>query len=228
MVMFNFSDAYRSQGFLSWLESRLGDSLQLCDFREVSGTSCYLDPSAREMLSVALPRPLPRVRWMDSGDYHYMSHLLALEETEPFHLVLLDNHPDNQKPVFPGVLSCGSWVRDLSRENPLLRSVLTIGPEGCAQHIPDGWIRERQGERVYVSLDKDILDRDFARTDWTQGCFTLTQVKDMLRELVQGMDVAAVDICGELQESKGATPEDQRINFETNIDLYTFITNQLK
>ena len=97
MVMFNFSDAYRSQGFLSWLESRLGDALLVCDFREVSGTSCYLDPSAREMLSAALPRPLPRVRWMDSGDYHYMSHLLALEETEPFHLVLLDNHADNRR-----------------------------------------------------------------------------------------------------------------------------------
>ena len=42
------------------------------------------------------------------------------------------------------------------------------------------------------------------------------------------MELAALDICGELSPGKGATPEDLRINRETNVDLYRFITTYLE
>jgi arginase family enzyme len=168
------------------------------------------------------------LRWLDSGDYHYLSHLLALQETKPFHLVLLDNHPDNQDPAFEGVLSCGSWVKEMQEGNPWVRDVVTIGPEGCENEIPQEWLEKRRGERVYVSLDKDIMDKAYARTDWTQGGHTLEDVKKELGKLAERMEIVAVDICGELAPSKGATPEDLRINKETNIELYHCLTNLLK
>ncbi len=143
--------------------------------------------------------------------------------------MLLDHHPDNQDPAFEGVLSCGSWVKDMSAKNPMLRSVLTIGPEGCPDAVPDAWIAERRGERVYISLDKDIMAPCHARTDWSQGTHTLSQVEHILEGLLDGrMRLAAIDICGETAVSKGATPEDLRINKETNIALYTLISNYLK
>jgi aminomethyltransferase len=141
-----------------------------------------------------------------------MSYILAKREKEPFSLLLLDNHPDNQEPEFGGVLSCGGWVKTLQERCPMLQEVLTIGPE--LREYPDGWAR---GKRVYVSLDKDIMSKDYARTDWSQGEFTLEGIEGILRK-VEG-NIIAVDICGELSVSKGATPEDLRINKLTNIQL---------
>lgn len=218
----SFSGVYKAQGFAPQ------GAQNLC-LEALSGTSCYCDDAAREEIIRRLPGDLPRLRWIDSGDYHYMSCLLAMLETEPFHLVLLDHHPDNQEPAFGGVLSCGSWVKELQERQSALKSVLTIGPEGCPQDIPESWMEERRGERLYISLDKDIMAPAYARTDWSQGEHSLQQVKEILRKLLGGgMEVVAIDICGEHTESKGASPEDLRINKETNIELQEFITTYLK
>jgi len=222
-LVFHFSEAYREEGLISCLPDA-----QVLDFTGLEGCCCYCDDQARRYLQEAFPRPLPPVRWLDSGDYHYLSHLLALEEEEPFHLVLLDNHPDNQEPAFGGVLSCGSWVKEMQEGNPMLRDVLPIGPPGCRNEVPQEWLDARRGERVYVSLDKDIMDRTYARTDWTQGGHTLADVERELGRVAACMEVVAVDICGELAPSKGATPEDLRINKETNCELYKFLNNLLK
>ncbi|MBQ1912650.1 MAG: hypothetical protein II171_03725 [Bacteroidales bacterium] len=227
MLLARFSSVYTDEGFEDFLREE-GLPFELLDLRNLEGTSCYCDPEAEAEILARLPESLPKLRWIDSGDYHYMSCLLALCETAPFHLLLLDHHPDNQPPAFGGVLSCGSWVKDLQERSALLRSVLTIGPEGGPQRIPEGWLEERKGERVYVSLDKDILSRDHARTDWTQGTHGLDQVKAMLRQVWEsGVEVVAVDVCGELDASKGAAPEDMRINLTTNIDLQKLISSYL-
>ncbi len=226
VLVTDFSGVYRESGFLLWLKKEAGEGLTIVDYTRLEGTCCYC--TAQEKIFSELPSRLPVVRWIDSGDYHYMSHLLARREKEPFHLLLLDHHPDNQDPVFEGVLSCGAWVKAMQEENPLLQSVLSVGPEGCPEDIPETWLRERRGERLYVSLDKDIMDRPWARTDWTQGAYTLPQVKEMLRRAMEGgMQVAAVDICGELPVFKGGCGEDLRINFETNKELYKHITTLL-
>lgn len=215
----DFSGVYAAQGFLQWLQEK-GAGAQVLDFKELDGTSCYCDAGAKGEILQALPGQLPLLRWIDSGDYHYMTHLLALKETEPFHLLLLDNHPDNQEPAFGGVLSCGSWVKAMREENANLKDVLWIGPENA--EFQD-WIEERRGERLYISLDKDVMSKDWARTDWTQGEYSLDQIKKILRLALEKMDVVAIDICGEIPESKGATPEDNRINFGTNTKLYNLI-----
>lgn len=215
----DFSGAYAAQGFLPWLEEN-GSGVEVLSFKELEGTSCYCDPEAALAIGKMLPAVLPGLRWIDSGDYHYMTHLLALRETEPFHLLLLDNHPDNQEPAFGGVLSCGSWVKAMREENPMLQDVLWVGPEG-GDYVP--WLEERRGERLYISLDKDVMDPQWARTDWTQGEYSLDEVEEILRLAAREMDVVAVDICGEISASKGATPEDNRINCETNTKLYNLI-----
>ncbi len=222
-LVFHFSGAYAEEGLLSTLQNA-----QVLDFTALEGCCCYCDAEARKKMEEAFPQPFPRLRWLDSGDYHYLSHLLALREQEPFHLVLMDNHPDTQDAAFEGVLSCGSWVKEMQEQNPQLRDVLTIGPPGCLNEVPLEWLEQRRGERVYVSLDKDIMDKAFARTDWTQGGHSLEDVERELGKLMESMEVVALDICGELAPSKGATPEDLRINRETNIELYSFINKHLK
>lgn len=229
VLVTDFSGALEVQGFLPWLREQ-GISFEHRNWRGLEGTHCYCDGPAREQILADLPERLPRLRWIDSGDYHYMSCLLALRETKPFHLVLLDHHPDNQEAAFGGILSCGGWVKTLQEEQSMLKDVLKIGPEGCPEAIPAGWLAERRGERVYVSLDKDILDTPYARTGWSQGAHTPEQMKEILGQLMDGMvEVIAVDICGEMSpEACCATPEDQTINKEINIELYKFITTHLK
>jgi hypothetical protein len=223
VLVTDFSGMLEAEGFLPWLASQ-GAEVTVRDWREMEGTNCYCDEAARAQILALLPESLPRLRWIDTGDYHYMSHLLATRQKEPFHLVLLDHHPDDQEPAFGGVLSCGSWVREMRRENPMLRDMLSIGPDECPSRIPEGWIEGHAGERVYLSLDKDVMDRAWARTDWSQGTHSLEQVQAILREIIGRMDVVALDICGGITPEKGGTPEDMRINLETDIALYKFLS----
>ncbi|MBQ9194376.1 MAG: hypothetical protein IJ152_01850 [Bacteroidales bacterium] len=223
-LVFSFSDAYGKEGFLQWLQKE-ADAVRYLDFRALEGCCCYCDESAREAIEKALEGPLPRLRWLDSGDYHYLSYLLAKRQKDPFHLVLLDNHPDNQEPAFGGVLSCGGWVKEARDRLENLRDILTVGPEGCEKTVSARWVEARRGEKVYVSLDKDIMRREYARTDWSQGEYGLEDVKRIMALLMDNMEVVAVDVCGEMAPSKGATGEDLRINMETNKELYNFITN---
>ena len=57
--------------------------------------------------------------------------------------------------------------------------------------------------------------------------YSLDILKGWLDRLLR-LDVVAVDVCGELAPSKGATPEDLRVNLETNIELQEFILDHLK
>ena len=240
VLVLSFSGTYSAQGWVPWLEAQ-GADVVLADASEIEGTCCYCDREAQGKLDALLAGELPRLRWVDSGDYHYMSYLLAMREKEPFHLLLMDHHPDDQPPLFgEEVLSCGSWVKELRERCPQLRSVLSIGPEenreegtgraeaeAPAEERLSAWLEARKGERVYVSLDKDILDRRWARTDWSQGTYSLERVKGLLRRVLEsGVVPAAVDICGELAPGKGATAEDLRINKETNIELFRIFNEQ--
>ena len=225
-LVFSFSEAYRKEGFLQWLQKE-ADAVRYLDFHALEGCCCYCDENAQEAIEKALEGPLPLLRWLDSGDYHYLSYLLAKRQPEPFHLVLLDNHPDNQAPAFGEVLSCGGWLKEARERLEKLRDILTVGPEGYEKTVSARWVQERRGERVYVSLDKDIMRREYARTDWSQGEYGLEEVKRMLALLMENMEVVAVDVCGETAPSKGATGEDLRINLETNKELFNFIANHL-
>ena len=228
VLLADIAGVYRAQGFTLWME-QAGIPYEEADVEGIEGTHCYCDAEAEERLTKALENADEfKVRFIGSGDYHYLSCLLAQNIKDQFSLVLMDNHPDNQEPAFGGVLSCGSWVKEMQEKNPMLRDVLTVGPEGCPQGLPDEWLEARRGERVYISLDKDVMDRPWARTDWSQGTLSLEAVKGMLGRLMEAMEVVAADICGELAPSKGAMPEDLRINYETNVELYNFINNHLK
>ena len=238
LLIADFTGVYAEEGFLRKLRDR-GVPFRLVGLGGIEGTTCYCDPDAEAEISRRLvPEADERMRWIDSGDYHYVTRILAAREQAPFTLVLVDNHPDDQPPAFGGVLSCGGWVRALREANPMLEEVWTLGPDHRIRSASGTVDRELEegiddliaavaGKRVYLSLDKDVLDRPWARTDWSQGTYSLTRLKGWLDRLLR-LDVVAVDVCGELSPEKGATPEDLRVNCETNIELQEFILDYLK
>lgn len=218
----DFSHVYEDMGFMDAMKDE-GYSFEILDLSEIEGTSCYCSPEAEAKigLSIAPFVDFP-IRWIDSGDYHYMTKIFARSIRNPFTLLLLDNHPDDQEPEFGKVLSCGSWVSDLKKENPFLERVISIGPDGLRPSASGPY-----GD-LYISLDKDIMSKEWARTDWSQGEFNLDEVLSLLEDAIDGAErILAIDICGELSASHGASPEDMRINLETNIRIQKFLTDKL-
>lgn len=134
------------------------------------------------------------------------------------------------------------------RTNPYLTQMILIGPEQkSVDEIPqdlreklvcisreevedgkiDGKLRLiRMDLPIYISIDKDVLDRGEARTNWNQGDMPLSILERLLLEVFEHQRVIGVDICGEcsMEEPLPELMEDQRINRETNESLYRFLT----
>ena len=97
--MADFSGVYEAEGFLPYLQE-LGLPVRHVRLGEIEGTVCYCDPAAEAEIHRRLaPGADAGIRWIDSGDYHYVTKILAGVRQQPFDLVLVDNHPDNQEPV---------------------------------------------------------------------------------------------------------------------------------
>ena len=164
------------------------------DFRQLEGTACYCDPEAEALLQEAVAKlPLNALHWIDSGDYHYLSALWLRRLERPARLFLFDNHPDDQPGAFgAGLLSCGSWVDEVRRSNPL------------------------------VSIDLDYLSPEYARTDWDQGKASLPDLLDKLDAIRSTYGIAGVDICGGITLAQGGRAEDFAVNRATRQALQDY------
>ena len=236
ILVADFSGVYGAEDFLRCLQEQ-GLPVRHVELGEIEGTVCYCDAAAEAEIRRRLaPWADAGIRWIDSGDYHYVTKILAEFQQDPFVLVLVDNHPDDQEPAFGGVLSCGSWVKALRESQPMLEAVWTLGPDHrirgreVDRELEEGiddLLAAVEGKRVYLSIDKDVLRREESRTDWSQGSYALETLAGWLRKLLK-MHVVAIDLCGELAPAKGATPEDLRINGETNRYLQELLLDCLK
>lgn len=107
-------------------------SLKPCilDFTTLSGTNGFCDDAAADEIRRRIADfPARGLHFLDNGNYHYLTRFWCEKITEDFALVVYDHHVDLRKPVFPGLMSCGSWIRDVLLRNSHCRAVLIIGPE---------------------------------------------------------------------------------------------------
>lgn len=54
---------------------------------------------------------------------------------------------------------------------------------------------------VYISIDKDVLDKRYTVTNWDQGKMTINELLVALQDIVSVKRVYGVDICGEMPVS---------------------------
>lgn len=214
---------------------------KIMDFRDLDGTMCFCsEESAREIRRqvFAAEESFGKIHWIDTGDYHYLSYFFLERMAEPFTLVLLDHHPDDQPSVFGGdVLSCGGWVLWAKERLSRLRRVVSVGPEGnvtvrermsgsagewrevrkAGMESAAAILREMipEDECVYLSIDKDVLSKEFARTDWSQGSMELPEML-LLLDILRSRKVTGADLCGGLSEAKGAVEADFEVNARTD------------
>lgn len=98
---------------------------------------------------------------------------------------------------------------------------IIIYPEGS--ELPD-W-STLKGKKVYISIDKDVLSRDYARTNWDQGSMTLQQLEESIKAIAANAEIAGVDICGGITSEKGGTAEDFAINLNTDLRLLKLLSS---
>ena len=108
----------------------------ILDFTTLSGTTGFCDDAAADEIRRRIADfPARGIHFLDNGNFHYLTRFWCEKITEDFVLVVYDHHVDLRKPVFPGLMSCGSWIRDVLLRNSHCRAVLIIGPERAQADI---------------------------------------------------------------------------------------------
>ena len=155
ITVVSLSGIYAHEGF-----HRNREGLRFIDCTDVRGTNGYCDAQAKEVLRERLGESHP-LHFIDHGNYHYLSKLYTDMITEPFHLVVFDHHTDMQEPAFGGLLSCGSWVKEVMETNEYVEGVTIVGA-GCGAES-ESWgtgtmthFKNHVGQ-VSVSAEKRVI-----------------------------------------------------------------------
>ena len=218
-VIMNMSGIYREEKF--WK----GQETVWVEAEDITGTNCYCDEDARTEISCRIDKfSSEGVHFIDSGNYHYLTRLWIGKIKQPFRLLVFDNHTDMQPPAFGGLLSCGGWIAAALEELTNLRQVILIGPDEEAFSRVESEIQEKveflSREKLlemeeaqvcafvskhvgklplYISVDKDVLCKDDADTNWSQGDMRLNTMLECLKRVreICAEGILGVDICGE-------------------------------
>lgn len=83
-------------------------------------------------------------------------------------------------------------------------------------------------EPVYISVDKDVLDRNSAVTNWDQGSLPLPELEEVLSAILKKENVIGIDICGECSSSLDVFEEEREleINSKANRELLNLILSE--
>ena len=248
-IIMNFSGIYREEDF--WEDQ---EPVWL-DFQRLQGVNCYCTPEAEAAIKEKIrDLPVQGIHFLDSGNYHYLSKFWLEKIQEPFSLLVFDNHTDMQESAFFGLLSCGSWAGEVLDTHELLSHICVAGPglkdfreyKGqawakltriCREELSDGgeeilreFLETDPDLPLYISIDKDVLRQEDARTNWDQGELALDQLLKLLELIFEKRKVIGADICGENppDTARPISGEDLQINSRTNRELLLFLKKHLK
>lgn len=243
VIIMDFSGIYKEEPFA------YNPNFIHLDCSRLHGTDCYCDEDgARSIKQIINPYSANGIHFIDSGDYHYVTKFWTEKIDHPFSLVLFDHHTDMQPSKWSNMLSCGGWVKDMIDGNRFLKHVYILGiPKESAAAIPGKYhdrvnvftdellhahsIHQKPlsiNEPLYISIDKDVLDTNSARTDWDQGIMTLDDLKGALALMLRHEKIIGIDICGECSATLSLFDMDNAlaINNKANSELLELFTKQ--
>jgi arginase family enzyme len=206
----NFDNTYQFQPQL--LHAAPHRWIDLSDLKEAN---LYCSKKTVSQIRQRVRPKKKTLTFIGTGNYHHVTYLFLQEISQPFSLILFDHHADAT--VNPS-LSCGSWVYVALETLPLLKTVFMIGvnsdqceyipprlkkrifliPYSDLNQHPHKWSDKINTEAVYISIDKDVLNPDWAITNWDQGTMSLHLLLNLLENIFQSKQVIGLDVCGEL------------------------------
>jgi arginase family enzyme len=215
VTVLDFDQTYHPQTFLQ------EQTNEWIDLSDIQGTNRYCELESLSIIQQRIQKRRNRsMTFIGSGNYHYVTYLLISEIQIPFTLLLFDNHTDLIESPCSTLISCGSWVLNAVEQLPMLKKVIIIG---ASQTVPK-WITHTRNRNisiyqnnigawdvsrahsilseiptgsVYISIDKDVLDRTEAITNWDQGNMKLRDLVQMVQTIANFKRICGVDICGE-------------------------------
>ncbi|MBO8137855.1 MAG: arginase family protein [Desulfotomaculum sp.] len=215
------------------------------DLNNIPHTNCYCEKSSLQRIKYRLKSCCQKgVTFIGSGNYHYVTLLLLYDIQEPFTLILLDNHTDMSPNSSSNLVSCGSWVSYAIDNLQLLKKVIIIGATKSQKIVHSDLsakvklfsqsylnpsllslvLSEIETDSVYISIDKDVLNKEEAVTNWDQGEMPLSDLLKLVKQIKVHKKVYGIDICGELPYSpvnmlQQSYSEAININENTNITI---------
>lgn len=207
----NFDNTYKEQHKLSrfaheWIE-----------LQDIPETNLFCSRQALRKIRERIPEKTGcGITFIGNGNHHYVTYLFLQKIQHPFTLVLFDNHTDSQPLKGSKLLSCGSWVAEALGNLPFLQRVLLVGTCSKSKVFPSRlkdkivlWLNHQWSQLVsaiptddvYISIDKDVLDRSDAMTNWDHGNMRLVELLAALDQLIRHKNVLGMDICGEFPVS---------------------------
>lgn len=188
------------------------------DLSGAKGLRFYSEKKFFQKLKENLNAVRPGITFLGPGDFHHLSLCLLDNLKRAPVLVLFDHHSDMQSSP-DDLITCGSWVGLALKENKVKKCVIVgvnskdeglyksqdakrtvFFPEELPHEIKlSGIIREitEAGGPVYISIDKDVLAKDDAHTNWDQGRMSLGELLEILEAIGEVADVVGADVCGE-------------------------------
>lgn len=119
ICILNFNHTYENQDFYKKKDYKIID---LYDLKNVSR---YCDEKTLNIIRKKLyDIENYKIKFIDSGNYHYISYLILEKIKKPFVLVLFDHHTDMQPSYFEELMSCGCWVKKTLDDNEYIEKVV--------------------------------------------------------------------------------------------------------
>ena len=198
------------------------EPITIIDCSDIEGCDLYCTTEAENEIIKRTERyGISGIHFIDSGNYHYISKINTDRIDYDFSLVLYDHHTDMQKPMLEGMTSCGDWAGQVLEQNKNLIQLILVGPtEEDIKNIDlknkdklitfsQEELRNNRGreklEKIktdvpfYISIDKDILDKHYIETNWSQGHMSLSMLEHLLKFFLKDKKIIGIDICGECQ-----------------------------
>jgi arginase family enzyme len=215
VTVLNFDETYLSQDFLH------GDIFDWIHLDGLLNANLFCEKESLRSIDEQLMKyPKNDITLIGNGNYHYVTFLLLSKITQPFSLVLLDHHTDMYPSPSDDLIACSSWVLEAMRQLSQLKKVIFVGVnEDWKMHIPardersavyskhhilvdfpsviESIMNEIPTSRIYISIDKDVLDEEEAQTAWSHGSMKLYQITELLEELYKHKEIVGLDVCGE-------------------------------
>lgn len=214
ICILNFNHTYENQDFYK------NKNYKIIDLYDLKNVSRYCDEDSLNKIREKIDNLDDyKIKFIDSGNYHYVSYLILEKIKNPFILVLFDYHTDMQPSYFEELMSCGCWVKKALDNNKYLEKVILIGAKEelinsidekyknkiitfSEEHINENMDFEKFSKQyidkpIYISIDKDAINDEEVKTDWDQGHLTLKELKKIYRDICKDREVIGIDICGD-------------------------------
>lgn len=180
----------------------------------------------------------PKLTFIGSGNYHYVSLFLTEKIEEDFTLILFDNHSDAQVPMFKDLISCGGWIRTAFLTEPCLKQIILIGmnkhyintidrnikdelivfPYSTICENDDWYLGLAKAIKypAYISVDKDVFSKKRAVTNWDQGNMAMDDFIKAFETITNKTKIIGMDVCGEYSIDYNIPNLFKEANFKNN------------